>query len=122
MSESAVQKLVLSSVRDTLVKGGRGESLREGAATPAIPELGLDEHELLVRSQKIMRRLFPWKLGGTDAADSVKLHFVPIGKRNNNVLQGFSPWSSNHVFTEETLVLHGAEFADTLMILADPCC
>lgn len=88
MSESAVQKLVLSSVRDTLVKGGKGNfhSLREGAATPAIPELGLDEHELLVRSQKIMRRLFPWKLGGMDAADSVKLHFVPIGKRNNNVL------------------------------------
>lgn len=69
-----------------------------------------------------MRRLFPWKLGGMDAADCVKLHFVPIGKRNNHVLYDFSPWSSNHVFTEETLVLYGAEFADTLMILADPCC
>lgn len=73
--------MVLSSVRDTLVKREKGISTVYVKGL-----LGLDEHELLVRSRKIMRRLFPWKLGGMDAADSVKLHFVPVGKRNNNVL------------------------------------
>lgn len=92
-SGSAAQNLALSCARPA-----RGRRWGKGISIVYLKVLLLFQHwgwvsmsNELVRSQKIMRRLFPWKLGGTDAADCVRLHFKHIGKRNNRVLSDFSP-------------------------------